>query len=412
MGRDPAVVLGLNPNALGTIRALARAGVPVVAVGPRPAGPRDVHTWMASRTRLARRVFVEGQAWPDALPDVLASCATSFEGRGVLLPSGDEAVAAILAARAKLAEAYEIVLPPAALVATLSDKVSFSRFAAERGVPTPETLLGLTALELEREAGRLRYPCAVKPHQRDLAWDERFAFRKALECPDAAALVAACREVGDLHGPLVVQEIVPGGDDRLVFSHVYVGRSGTELALWTGHKVRQLPIHFGTSTLAESRWDPVAADLTRRLVDGTGFVGYGSVEFKVDPRDGTYRALEMTVGRTWYPHGLGVAAGVNIPLIWYRDALGQQAPRPGAQREGVLWMDEYRDVEAALDYRRAGELTAGAWYRSLRGRRVYAHLAWDDPMPGLFLAARFILGIGAAVRRWAYRLVTRRYSSS
>jgi predicted ATP-grasp superfamily ATP-dependent carboligase len=183
-----------------------------------------------------------------------------------------------------------------------------------------------------------------------------------------------------------------------VFSHVYVGRDGRELALWTGHKVRQLPIHFGTSTLAATRWDAEVAELTRRLLVDAGFHGYASVEFKTDPRDGSRRALEVTVGRTWYPHGLGVAAGVNLPLVWYRDQVGLPHLAPPPQRDGVLWLDEVRDLYAALGYRRAGELTWGAWLRSLRGRLALAHVAWDDPLPGLFVALRLLFGVATAFR--------------
>jgi hypothetical protein len=31
---------------------------------------------------------------------------------------------------------------------------------------------------------------------------------------------------------------------------------------------------------------------------------------------------ETTIGRTWFPHGLGTASGVNLLYVWYRDAIG------------------------------------------------------------------------------------------
>lgn len=407
VGRNPAVVLGLNPNSLSTIRALARAGVPVVAIGPVPLGPSDLHGWMAVRTRLAHRITVAREAWPAALPAILAACAPAWDGRAVILPSGDAEVTELLAHRSELDDVYAVALPDAGLAATLADKVAFSRFAEARGVAAPVTLVGCTGAELAVRAPALRYPCIVKPDQRDTVWDRRFSNQKVLEAGDPAALVAAFELAGETHASLVVQEVVPGGDELLSFSHVYVGRDGRELALWTGHKVRQLPIHFGTSTLARTRWDPEVAAATRRLLQDTGYVGYASVEFKRDPRDGVPRALEVTVGRTWYPHGLGVAAGVNIPVVWYRDALGEEPPPQPPQRDGVLWFDEVRDLYAAMDYGAAGELTFRQWRESLRGARSYAHFAWDDPLPGVFVVARTLLAAGAALRRSVTRPVAR-----
>ena len=391
-------MLGLNPNSLGTVRALARAGVPVVTVSTAPNGRSDLHGWMSAHTRMARKVFVDRATYSQRLPELLLEVAAHLDGRPVLMPSGDAEVSILQEHRERLEGAYRIVLPPTALTSMLGDKGAFSAFAEARGVPSPRTLFNVSHEEVARIAGALRYPCIVKPPQRDALWDRRFDNRKALECSDATELLHAFSTARETHASLMVQEVVPGGDDQLVFSHVYIGRDGRELAMWTGHKVRQLPIHFGTSTAARTRWDDEVAALTRRLLADTGFVGYASVEFKVDARDGSRRAIEVTAGRTWYPHGLGPAAGVNLPLVWYRDAMGLAPDAPPPQREGVTWIDECRDVYAAAAYRAAGELTWRAWLASMRGPLAFAHFAWDDPAPGLFVILRLGMDALASIR--------------
>jgi D-aspartate ligase len=399
IGANPAVVLGLNPNALASVRALARNGVPVVTIAPAHGGWKNVHGWMAAGTRFARQVTLSPDTWIQELPEVLLECARHWSGRAVVIPSGDGEVEVLQAHREELSPFYHITLPDAELTTLYADKSALGEYARERGVHAPRMLTGLSPDELHDRLGEIRLPCIVKPPMRNALWDRRFAGRKALDCATSSELLESFRTAYTTHPNLIVQETIPGGDDRLVFSHIFVGADGRELALWTGHKVRQLPIHFGTSACARTRWSDEVADLTRRLLTDTGFVGYASVEFKVDERDALPKVIEITAGRTWYPHGLGVAAGVNIPLIWYRDALGLPPSPPAVQRDGVVWIDEVRDVYAAADYVRAGELTWSQWLRSLHGSRAYAHCAWDDPVPGLRVGVRLAASLIAGVRR-------------
>jgi predicted ATP-grasp superfamily ATP-dependent carboligase len=399
-GDHPAIVLGFNANALGSVRALARHGIDVIAVGATPNGSGGLDTRMTTRTRFARIVEIPRDQWPDAVPDLLLACAQHWRGKGVIIPSGDAEVEMLMASRDRLGDAFEIVLPDNALVEALSDKITFERIAREAGVPTPLSYIGITPENLDRETSALRFPCIIKPSRRDKVWDDRFGVSKVLQCGNRESLRKAFRSAFATHPMLIVQEVIPGKDDQIVFAHIYVGRDGQELALWTGQKIRQHPIHFGSATFAAVRWYPEVADQTRRILRAAGkFVGYASIEYKIDPRDGAFRAIEAAVGRTCYHHGLGLAADVNIPAIWYRDALGREVRPEAPSHDGGMWIDEFRDVAAAMDYHRAGELTVGEWMRSLRGERTYAHLMWRDPLPGIYLGARLAAGVVKVIGR-------------
>jgi predicted ATP-grasp superfamily ATP-dependent carboligase len=213
-----------------------------------------------------------------------------------------------------------------------------------------------------------------------------------LECVNVDELRSNFTRAYETHRSLIVQEVVVGPDSQIVFSHTYVGRDGRELAMWTGRKLRQLPIHYGSATAAIAHRDPAVADYTRRLLANRNFVGYASVEFKIDTRDNSHRVLEATIARTCYHHALGLAMNVNIPLLWYNDALGKPVSPVAAEYNDAMWIDEYRDVAAAIAYSRAGELTLPEWLNSLRGARSYAHLAFDDVAPGASLGAQFAVG--------------------
>lgn len=76
--RVPAVVLGLNPNALGTVRSLRRCGIPVIAIERAPGGWVDTNVWMSTRTRLCRKILMPARAGHDALLEQLVELGPSL----------------------------------------------------------------------------------------------------------------------------------------------------------------------------------------------------------------------------------------------------------------------------------------------------------------------------------------------
>ncbi len=175
----------------------------------------------------------------------------------------------------------------------------------------------------------------------------------------------------------------------MAFSLTYFNKSSEPLGIFTGHKVRQYPPRVGTSSLAESRWDAGIAEQTIRILQAMNYTGYGSVEFKWDPREQRYKALEVTA-RTWFPHGLSTACNLNLVLTAYCDIFNLPLPPANGFRDGVKWVHEERDVKSSFIRLRTGELTLKQWLESYRGKRTYAISAWDDPGPLLHLLGNFM----------------------
>ncbi len=405
--RPPAVVLGLSPNALGTVKALRRVGVRCIAIEACPESPREVLTWMSSRTRLCEKILLPRGGGKEALLEALRELGPTLPGRCPILPSADEHVFLLSDNAAELGRWYSFTVPERDTIDLLMDKERFQPFATGQGVAVPRTLANPSLAELREAANELSYPCFIKPVYRDSRWDSHFSPLKGLEArgPEELlsqhqrALVAECR--------LLVQETVPGPDANLVFSHLYIRADGTVAGCWTGRKLRQLPIHFGTATFATTEDIPEVASLSLRLLRALRYRGYASVEFKQDARDGVFRVLEVTAGRTWYNHYLGSVAGVNLEARWYEDLTGLPLDSDaGVARAGVRWVDEYRDLMAVNEYQKAGELDQASWVESYRGCRARALSSWEDPLPGLFVMARLGLSEVHAARRLVMRLLS------
>ena len=395
---NPAVVLGLNPNGLGIVKSLRAVKIPVIGVDHVPGGVNDTRRWMSSRTRLCRKVFYreEGSA---GLLKCLIALGKTLDGKGVLFPSGDTQLLCVSEHRDELAPYYHFRVPDADAVAVLYSKARFNEFAVRNNIAHPATLMGKTPDDVLSLARDMTYPCLIKPYLREQNWAAHFGARKVFTAANADELTATYQRIFEKHHDLIIQEIVGGPDSNLYFSHVYMSSDLNPLAIWTGRKIRQLPIHFGTSTLAETVWVDEVADTSVKMLQKLRCPGYSSIEFKKDPSTGAYKVIEVTAGRTWYPHYLGVAAGVNIPEVWYRDLLGIKQGAAARAKDRVRWIDEYRDLFAVCAYRKSGELSFTEWLGSYRKIKGYALASFRDPLPIFLVAVRLALGVPDAVLR-------------
>lgn len=399
MSNSPqAVVLGLNPNGLGIVRSLHAAGVKVVGVDRTPGGAADAHRWMSSHTRLCRKVFYE-RSGSDALLDCLLGLGKSLPEKGVLFPSGDDQLLCISRNREALSQYFRFRVPDEDVVELLANKARFYPFVEERGIAIPRTFVDRLSDSIDDIADQIRYPCLLKPNLPDASWATNFAGHKVFPARNPGELKETFARVYPVYPDILIQEVVPGPDSNLYFSHVYMSEDLQPLALWTGRKIRQHPIHFGTSTMTETvNVEDVARDSVSILRE-LGCQGYASIEFKKDDRDGTYRIMEVTPGRTWYPHYLGFGAGVNIPYVWYRDLTGEPPLAADVASEGIRWIDEYRDIQASFSYWKSGELGFLDWLRSFRRLRVFAYASWKDPLPFLFVILRILYAIPRGLTR-------------
>jgi predicted ATP-grasp superfamily ATP-dependent carboligase len=388
-----AVVLGLGQNGLATVRALARASVPVVGIDSDLTQP-------SARTRYATKIHCEGFSAAGAgLLECLLDLGRRLDDRAVLYPSGDLNLTLISEQREALAPYFHVVLPPKDVVRLFLNKKAFYQFAMDRGFSIPPTFFPKGPEAIPAIAERIAYPCLIKPFQPNATWRRTFDTRLFV-ADSPAALTALYEHLFQVHEDLIIQEYMPGADSELFWSATYVDADGKARGVWTGRKLRQYPRRFGSTTFAESHWEPWIAQETVDILRAAGHRGLGFAEFKRDRRDGRFKLTEVTAGRTWFPHALVTRSGLNLPLIMYRDTLGFEVEVPPSYRQGMKWIHEERDLKTVfLYFLPEGELTMWSWLRSYRGRRVYAYAAWDDPGPFLASAGRVLKTAGRRLRR-------------
>lgn len=374
----PAMVLQVSwANGLDLMRDLAPARVPLLAVDSNPRA-------IGLRSRLATPlVCPDPREDEEAFVAFLERIGSRLPQRCVLFPTHDQYIWPISKNAERLERWYIIPFSPWGTMRRLYDKREQLETAVRIGVDIPRTVFVDGDDDLEHGAEEIGFPAILKPVE-SLAFKVRFR-RHVLEVSSRDELLRVYDKVRDC-GTLMLQDIVPGGDEELYTLGSYLDASSRPLAQFTGRKLRQHPPRFGHVSMAESLWVPELAEAGLRLLRELGYHGVSQVEFKRDPRDGRYRLMEVNA-RHWMWHSLASACGVNLSLTAYRDAIGRPYVAPN-QMDGRRWVVSLTDARDAFSRWRRGEESLLPWLKSYRRVRVDGLYSARDPLPGALLTVR------------------------
>ena len=267
----------------------------------------------------------------------------------------------------------------------IADKSEQLRAAERVAVPAPVTVAVSCEDDLERAADLVPFPAVLKATtELDRLRLIALTGAKAIAVRDPSRLREAYEPIRSC-GALLVQELIPGGDDQIVLAGTYHDARSKPLAVFTGRKLRQHPRGLGNTRAGESLWDQEVADLTLRLLGEFQYHGISDVEFKRDARDGSLKLMEINA-RPGLWGTLATAAGVNLTYVAYRDAIGNPITAP-RQNDGVGWVDSIHDVADSLREVRRDEVRLRDWLGSLRNVRADAVLSLRDPLPAVLEVA-------------------------
>jgi len=199
---------------------------------------------------------------------------------------------------------------------------------------------------------------------------------------------------------LMFQEYIPGDDDQIYIFNGYFDRRSRCLAGFTGHKIRQFPVHVGCASLGVCRWNEDVAQTTIRFMQAIGYQGILDIGYRYDPRDGLYKVLDANP-RVGQAFRLFVAENdMDVVKSLYLDLTGQDqfAIVP---REGRRWLIEDFDVISSLHYYREGTLRPLQWLHSFKRVEEAAWFSWRDPLPFLVMLGRLLQRFAS----WAAKIV-------
>lgn len=376
----PAVILDLSANGIGIVRSLGRKGIRVFAYDTAP-------KYKNGRTRYAE---CGGCPHPvnqeRELLHFLLELRSKFSRKAVLFAGSDDYVAFISKNRVALSEHYHFLMPEESLVEGVLDKRLTHELAVRHDVPCPSTFFVGKDDRFEDFVGKVTFPCILKPVY---SADFRRRLNKKAIVIEREDDLKQSYDYYSQFGELMIQELIPGGEDRLHSVATLFDENMKLVAVFTGQKLHQYPPYFGSGSLVRSTRDDAIARAGVSFLKNLGFRGLGMAEYKVDPRDGKLKFLEINA-RTWYWHSLSQACGVDLPYLYYLTVTGQDPPPVTEQKTGIKWLYFVRDYMAFRDKQRSGEASLFGWLRSLSGKKEHALFAWDDPLPFFRISFAFL----------------------
>jgi len=369
-----ALVIGGDYQGLGIVRSLGRHGIPVCVVDDE----HSISRFSRYSTHFARLPDLRHER---KVVDGLLEVGARLGLQGwVLYPTREELVAALSRNRSQLSEMFRVPTPTWDSIRWAWDKRNTYRLAKELNIaiPTthyPENVEQLSALDV------LSPPFVIKP-----AIKEHFFYAtkaKAWRANSHDELRVLFQRAAKLVGPgeVMVQELIPGGGSQQ-FAYCAFFRGGETIGKMVARRRRQHPLQFGrASTYVETVDVPELEELSERFLRASDYYGLVELEYKLDPRNGQYKLLDVNA-RTWGYHSLGPRAGVDFSYMLYADQVGLPVSSCKGQ-SGIGWVRMTTDLPAALVAVLAGDTDLRGYLRSLRNCNVEAVFSHDDPLPGL-----------------------------
>jgi D-aspartate ligase len=365
-----AVVIGGYANGVSALRSLAREGVRTAVVLTRP---HDV-AHLSRYAHESHRVL-DLHRRPDGLLDLLEEHGKRWRG-WALIPTNDDALVTLAEHRERLSRWYPPTVPDPDVVRNVTVKTNTYRAAQEVGVDLPHCYGPASRSTATRTD--IRYPVVVKPRESNRFW-ERFD-RKLFVIQNPLELIAAINEIEGAGLPADVYDLIPGPDTQFYNYTVYLDRSGEPAAEFVFRKLRKAPSFYGVARAAEPADVPELREPSLALLRKIGWRGIASVEYKLDPRDGRYRLMEIN-GRCYLSHALATRCGVNYPLLsWQEHAMRQ---RVEARSNGWcgLWLHTHADLLYSALENRDESWSWPGFTRGYLGPWIDAVWSAADPLP-------------------------------
>ncbi len=322
-GRPKVLVLdGMWNKALAAVRSL---------------GGRGFHVTVGEKTRFATALFSrfcsERFIYPP-LSDRPGEFICELENelkRGdydVLLPMEWNTQRLITgpAVRQRLEKYSRIPFVNSDLAEFVNDKAHLMSFAKKCRIETPETILTGANGDLHRIADSVSYPAVIKPR---------------ISSGSRGMVYVKNKEDLIKHYPLVharypfpiVQEYIPGEE---IYGVAMLLNFRSEVrASFVYRRIRSYPVSGGPSTLRVSARRDDLAEIAGHLLRSLDWTGIAHAEFKIDPRDGRPRLLEINP-RFWGSLALAIEAGIDFPFLLYKMAMDGDLEPVHDYAEGVM----------------------------------------------------------------------------
>ena len=367
------VVIGGDYQGLGIARSLGRRGFPVCVID-------DEH----SIARYSRYVthFVRVKNLRDEQETITAVLDVGRRLKlqdWILYPTRDETVAAFSRHKEILSRWFRVPTAGWDTVKWAWDKRNTYKLARELGILIPRTWFPQTVEDLGQIDAA--FPLIIKP-----AIKEHFVYTtkaKAWRADSREELISRFIDASSFvpAGELMIQDLIPGGSGQQ-YGYCAFFKAGRAIGAMTTHNIRSHPPQLGrSSSFVESIDLPVIEQSAQQFLRAINYYGLVEIEFRLDPRDGHYKLLDVNA-RTWGYHALGAAAGVDFSRMLFEDQIGENV-QPARARPGISWIRLATDFPVGILFVLWRQSSPWAYLKSITTFNIESVFSFQDPLPSV-----------------------------
>lgn len=350
---------------LAVVRSLGRKGVQVT-VGERTL----LNTSFFSKYCRRRLLFPSPRRHPEQFIEFLLR-EVKKNHYDCLFPMEEETLLLIAKYRSEISKHTYLLIPDFEKIEFVRDKGNLIRFAESHGIPVPKTYITPSLVPI---------PAVIKP--RISSGSFGIVYVKKEE-----DLAPSYQKVQERYPLPLIQEYIPDGGGTFGLSALFDESSNVKAA-FVHKKLRMYPVQGGPSTLREGVEHPQIMELGLSLLKSLNWVGIAMVEFKVDPRDGIPKLMEVNP-RFWGSLQLAIFSGVDFPYLILRMARGEPFDPvlhyPVGRRSRWLL---FGDILHFFNNPRRFSLRP-SFFRFFESNTCDDIISRDDPLPVLGAAATF-----------------------
>ena len=381
--RPPAVVLSFTGTGLATVRCLSEGGMDIhAAVFPQGGEGLEVE-----HSRYCTPIELDfGPEDEEATCGFLIELAGALGRRPVVFPTNDATALLLARHRSRLESACTTWETTHDELSRIVHKDRLYEAAAAAGVRVPPMLVAPEPGEVAAWCRDNRPPYLVKPFYSSIPGCRMK--RKNRVFRSAAELVGYARSAG--LESLVVQRMIESGDGHVYDAYGLCDRRREPVVLASHRRIRQFPPDTGATSFGEI---PVigAPELVGRLFDGTRrllstlrYHGIFGVEWLHERGTGDLYMVDFNA-RPFSSIGHLAASGLNLPLLAYRELIGEEGLSveryPGLVHR--YWMDFNWDLRGFRSARRARGQTWRGFAADVLSCTSFAYFDVRDPVPWL-----------------------------
>ncbi|HEY1576177.1 MAG TPA: ATP-grasp domain-containing protein [Terracidiphilus sp.] len=237
----------------------------------------------------------------------------------IVLPVTDVAIRALSEHRHVLACAGKVArLPEPSVFDVATNKASLALFMKDHDIPHPPTVVLAAGARRSERLSTLAFPVLAKPPF--LSGGD--GIRRFENAEDLDSFLS--RQMKEQEW--IIQEFIPGVDiDVNVLC-----KDGQIVASTVQHAIASSSTPFSPAIGIEFKYDSVAMDIVKRLIEQLGWSGIAHIDMRLDARTKIPLVLEIN-GRYWLTLLGSLRAGVNFPLLACEATLGPSASSLQAQ---------------------------------------------------------------------------------